>query len=163
MIEGLNNLARQCFAWATRHGFHEAESERDFDGMLMNTVTELAEAHRHWRDGGSIHEISYSYTVRGDVPPAGVQMRSHEGKLQWRSWSDSGWGRWFDVQLALDRQTLVDAGIEVKPDGVPIEFADVLIRVLDICGRFDIDIERAVREKMAYNEGRPWRNGGKLA
>lgn len=50
-----------------------------------------------------------------------------------------------------------------KPEGIPIELADVLIRVLDICGAYDIDIEHALRLKMAYNESRPWRHGGKAA
>jgi NTP pyrophosphatase (non-canonical NTP hydrolase) len=43
------------------------------------------------------------------------------------------------------------------------EAADQLIRVLDMCGRFGIDISRAVRVKMAYNSTRPQRHGGKRA
>jgi NTP pyrophosphatase (non-canonical NTP hydrolase) len=50
-----------------------------------------------------------------------------------------------------------------KPEGVAAEFADVLIRIGDFCGGFGIDLERAVREKLAYNRTRPHRHGGKLA
>jgi NTP pyrophosphatase (non-canonical NTP hydrolase) len=49
-----------------------------------------------------------------------------------------------------------------KPEGIPIELADVIIRVLDICGHYAIDIERAVALKMAYNSTRPYQHGGKL-
>lgn len=35
-----------------------------------------------------------------------------------------------------------------------VELADVIIRVLDYCAGFDIDIQGAVLEKMKYNEKR---------
>lgn len=60
--------------------------------------------------------------------------------------------------VALERG-LLDA--EVKPEGVPIELADVIIRVLDICGFYGIDIEEALRLKTAHNATRPYRHGGK--
>jgi NTP pyrophosphatase (non-canonical NTP hydrolase) len=50
-----------------------------------------------------------------------------------------------------------------KPDGVPIELADVIIRVLDVAGHYGMDMEEAVKIKMAFNETRPYRHGGKLA
>jgi NTP pyrophosphatase (non-canonical NTP hydrolase) len=49
-----------------------------------------------------------------------------------------------------------------KPCGVPSEMADVIIRVLHFCGKHGIDIEGAVREKMAFNETREFRHGKKL-
>lgn len=48
-----------------------------------------------------------------------------------------------------------------KPEGVPIELADVLIRIADLCGEYGIDLEGAVKQKMAYNKTRPYRHGGK--
>lgn len=50
-----------------------------------------------------------------------------------------------------------------KPEGIPIELADVIIRVLDTCAYYDIDIERALRLKMEYNRMRPPKSGGKKA
>lgn len=50
-----------------------------------------------------------------------------------------------------------------KPEGVPIELADAVIRILDLCEDWGIDLEEAIRIKVAYNETRPIRHGGKLA
>lgn len=50
-----------------------------------------------------------------------------------------------------------------KPEGIPVELADCVIRIFDYCGRQGIDIEAAIIEKMEYNESRPYRHGGKKA
>lgn len=50
-----------------------------------------------------------------------------------------------------------------KPEGMPIELADVVIRVLDACGAYGIDLDAAVAEKLAFNATRPRRHGGKRA
>lgn len=48
-----------------------------------------------------------------------------------------------------------------KPEGVAAEFADVLIRLLHYAHILGIDLEGAVKDKMDYNESRPYRHGGK--
>ena len=48
-----------------------------------------------------------------------------------------------------------------KPEGIPTELADVIIRVLDYCGYAGIDIDAAISQKHEYNKSRPYRNGGK--
>ena len=48
-----------------------------------------------------------------------------------------------------------------KPEGFPIEIADALIRILDLCGARGIDIQAAVDIKHAYNATRPHRHGNK--
>lgn len=50
----------------------------------------------------------------------------------------------------------------VKPEGVAIELIDVIIRVLDTMHEVGIDIDGAMRVKMAYNETRPYKHGGKI-
>lgn len=109
---GLNRLASGIHQWAISNGFYEPEKVRDFDGMLMNVVTEVAEAQEEWRDGRDFNEIYYK-----------------EG-------SD-------------------------KPEGIPTELADIIIRVLDICAYHGIDIEKALDTKIDYNRTRAYRNGGK--
>jgi NTP pyrophosphatase (non-canonical NTP hydrolase) len=46
-----------------------------------------------------------------------------------------------------------------KPEGVPAELADVIIRVLDFCGAREIDIDRAIEAKIAFNKTRPPMHG----
>lgn len=53
-------------------------------------------------------------------------------------------------------------GDDGKPEGIPIELADAIIRILDSCAFYGIDIEEAIDMKMAYNERRPYRHGGKI-
>ncbi len=49
-----------------------------------------------------------------------------------------------------------------KPEGVASEFADVLIRLLHYSHIHSIDLEQEYERKMAYNEQRPWRHGGRV-
>ena len=48
-----------------------------------------------------------------------------------------------------------------KPEGIPVELADCIIRILDYCGREGIDIDYALNLKHEYNKTRPYRHGGK--
>ena len=50
-----------------------------------------------------------------------------------------------------------------KPEGIPIELADCIIRILDYCAYYEIDIEKAIKVKMEYNKTRSIRHGGKKA
>jgi NTP pyrophosphatase (non-canonical NTP hydrolase) len=56
-----------------------------------------------------------------------------------------------------------DAQGGLKPEGIPVELADVVIRVMDTCEALGIDLEKAMLEKHAYNRTRPHRHGGKRA
>lgn len=49
-----------------------------------------------------------------------------------------------------------------KPEGVPSELADVLVRLLDTCNRYGIDLFKEWRRKMDYNWTRPYRHGGRV-
>lgn len=46
-----------------------------------------------------------------------------------------------------------------KPLGIPTEMADIIIRTLDACAAWGIDIEKAISEKHAYNTTRPMLHG----
>ena len=49
-----------------------------------------------------------------------------------------------------------------KPEGIPSELADCIIRILDYCAAAGIDIETSMLEKHEYNKGRPYKHGGKI-
>ena len=50
-----------------------------------------------------------------------------------------------------------------KPLDFKSELADILIRLLDTCQRYDVDLELEYERKMKYNRTRPYRHGNKLA
>lgn len=63
------------------------------------------------------------------------------------------------LRAALDATGL--EGQPAKPEGVGSEFADVLIRLLDVCDVYGIDLEAEYRRKIAYNRTRPYQHGGR--
>jgi len=49
-----------------------------------------------------------------------------------------------------------------KPEGMLIELADTVIRIMDYCGSQNWDLEKAIQIKHAYNKTRPFRHGNKV-
>jgi hypothetical protein len=49
-----------------------------------------------------------------------------------------------------------------KPEGVGVELADCIIRILDTCAYEGIDIGALIAKKHEYNLNRPYKHGGKL-
>lgn len=45
--------------------------------------------------------------------------------------------------------------------GIPSELADVVIRILDLCEHYDIDLETALLAKHRFNQTRPYKHGNK--
>ncbi len=50
-----------------------------------------------------------------------------------------------------------------KPEGLVVELADAVIRIMHICGELDLPLDAAIDTKMAYNESRPFKHGGRKA
>lgn len=55
-------------------------------------------------------------------------------------------------------QEIYDRG-DGKPEGIPVELADVIIRIADFCGQAGIDLDHAIKIKREYNRTRPRRHG----
>lgn len=63
-----------------------------------------------------------------------------------------------------EQSTLGDGGpngYPPKPEGVGSEAADILIRLLDVCHRYDIDLGTEFSRKLQYNQTRGYRHGNK--
>ena len=54
-----------------------------------------------------------------------------------------------------------DCFADEKPEGVFVELADTLIRICETCDHYEIDLEKIIRLKMAYNRTREFKHGGK--
>lgn len=50
-----------------------------------------------------------------------------------------------------------------KPEGMVIELADAVIRIMDLCQALGLSLEEAMAVKHEYNQTRPHRHGGKRA
>jgi len=129
MSKSLNELRDEAFKTAREHGFKDASIPED----LMLMVSELAEALEDHRAGKLAHEMTYETVGDG----------SH----------------WTAAEIDSMRQRGAFQVERFKPCGIPSEMADVVIRVLHFCGKHGIDIERAVQEKMAFNDKRPFKHG----
>jgi NTP pyrophosphatase (non-canonical NTP hydrolase) len=64
-----------------------------------------------------------------------------------------------DSSVEDDTQPINADGSLRKPVGFWSELADIVIRVGDLAGQLGIDLDWAVRQKMAYNETRPYKHG----
>lgn len=51
---------------------------------------------------------------------------------------------------------------EGKPDGFPVELIDAIIRIADLAGWLGIDLDAALKAKLAYNASRPHKHGKKF-
>jgi hypothetical protein len=49
-----------------------------------------------------------------------------------------------------------------KPEGFPYELADAVIRIMHWFGSQDLDLAVLIKNKLAYNLGRPHRHGDKV-
>lgn len=67
------------------------------------------------------------------------------------------------VEAARDGAFLMTGGDGAKPEGVVVELADAVIRIMHISGELGLPLEKAIAAKMAYNESRPFKHGGKKA
>ena len=50
-------------------------------------------------------------------------------------------------------------GDDLKPEGLPVEIADVVMRCLDLCSAMNINLASAIEIKMAYNRTREYMHG----
>ena len=83
-----------------------------------------------------------------------------------KGWWDEGNEASFGENIALMHSELSEALESYREDGlnphIGVEFADVVIRIMDVCEYIGIDLETAIIQKMRQNADRPYRHGGKL-
>ena len=131
----ITDLINDAHQNAKAHGWHEPE--RTFGELIALCHSELSEALEEYRNG---REPTDCYYVCNKCEKGPCALNSEYG---------------------ADEYTCTPTPSE-KPEGIAIELADVVIRIADMCGLYGIDLEEALKDKMAYNESRPMRHGGKV-
>jgi NTP pyrophosphatase (non-canonical NTP hydrolase) len=108
---------------------------------LQNEVWKIAEE-KGWHEGEEISFGDFLALCHGELSEA-LEVYRVRGKA---GITESGFvkeGNW-------------------KPVGIPIELADLIMRVLDYGETHGIDIENAIETKIEFNKTRPHRHGGKV-
>lgn len=104
---------------------------RSFGELIALCHSELSEALEEYRNGKDFKEIYYSCKAK---PNSVDFIRCNEKCKECK---------------------------HGKPEGIPSELADTVIRIMDMCGYYEIDLESILIEKHEFNKSRPFRHGNK--
>lgn len=129
----LAELGKNFHQTSVEHGWWE-DGDRNFGELMALLHSEISEALEEWRNGHKLTEVYYNEYGGGQHP---YKLDGH-------------------IQADDERKIL-------KPEGIPVEFADVIIRLLETCYHYGIDIDAVVQLKAEYNKTRPYRHGKKKA
>lgn len=134
----LSSFAVEIHATAKAKGWWD--TDRNFGEQIALMHSELSEALEEWRINGYNKKIYFKHS----------DTCEKAAKAEFR----------FEVNsLVADCPS---CGI-TKPEGIGIELADCMIRILDTLEHLGINAEDVLALKMRYNGTRPYRHGGKLA
>lgn len=142
-FDGLRAIQSYCFDASDAKGFHD-RGRKLFD--RRRGLDELIEA--------------------GDLPRGGIDDRESDAEL-----ADYIGNRLMLIAgEATEAHEELRAGHRVdeayhseggKPEGVPSELADIVIRVFDLAGEAGIDLASVIAGKLAFNATRERMHGGK--
>ena len=156
----LNELAQAAHETARSKGWYE--DERTFGDYIALFHSEVSEALQAYRKTGDVYAVTWNFKLRGKRLESTDPLLTGEADQLWIEYvEEDGTYTRRPLDMPGDLVRLRAAGYECKPTGVPIELADVIIRVADFTAAFGIDLDEAVRLKMEYNETREHRHGGK--
>lgn len=130
----LNELAQEAHQIAVEHGWWDKEPT--FGDLVSLMHSELSEALEEFREGRPM-VWKACMTAESDTPCL-----------------EEGCGDWNDGKCEL-------VCLSPKPEGISVELADCIIRILDWAGKEGVDLDAIIREKMDYNRTRPYRHGEK--
>lgn len=135
----MNEIAKEVHEIAVAHGWWD--NPPSFPEVVALCHSELSEALEEYRKGRPMHYYPCN---------AGGVCCEEDGSAHCAS-------RAYDP----DDPEVPCSAQSKKPEGIAVEMADCIIRILDWCAHEGIDIDAIMREKNEYNKTRPYRHGGK--
>lgn len=159
----LNELGAATHENAKAKGWWPEGEERNLGEILALIHSEVSEALEAWRDGGSLTDIAWKIKARTGRRIVGEIIQDPEHGLIWYNNGVNGRAVKINPNDPADRTFLRMQGYDCKPEGFATEMADVIIRVVETCYKYGIDLDAVTAIKMEYNATRPFRHGGKLA
>jgi len=146
LVSTFQYLQEEIHEWAKEKGWWDVYNEevgevgyqpelRSFGDQMSNFHAELSEAWEEYRK----YKFDKELMIYGEMPIG-----------------DSGaFAKTPDIEQIREEH--------LKPEGLAVELADLLIRIMDTCGAYRIPIAEALILKMEYNASRPYRHGNKHA
>lgn len=132
----INETAKEIYETAKAKGWYD-KGARPIPELLMLMVSELSEAMEEYRK---------------NMPPLYINLPTPEGvspvEIDFPCFESF-------VFVDVDKKTIM------KPEGIAVEMADCVIRIMDTFAAMGWDLEKIMKAKMEYNNNRPYRHGGK--
>ena len=119
---------------------------------LVKDINELANKNGFWDDYEictiDLEEELYMYQIKENIQNALISQ-----KLML-----------VVSELGEAMETLRKNGLQINnnefiKDSFSDEIADAIIRLFDLCGQLNIDIEKCIKWKHEYNKSRPYKHG----
>ena len=133
-MTGINEVAKEIHENAVAHGWWD--EQRSFAEVMALCVSELAEALEEDRAG---KPMVYCKCMENGEPCEGINCDYFET---------------FDGDCK-------NSCLDPKPEGIAVEMADCIIRILDWAGQSGVDMEQIILQKHEYNKTRPYKHGKK--
>jgi NTP pyrophosphatase (non-canonical NTP hydrolase) len=134
-MSSVRELQIEAYRLSASKGFHEDEPT---EGRALLSLNAERIALMHSELSEALEELRSGRPVNENYYPTAIPWVGYEGL------------RPLDARRDL-----------AKPEGVPSEMADVVIRVMDFCEANGVDLEKAILEKLDYNATRSYKHGGK--
>ena len=129
----INELQQKCWKTAEDKGFHEDRPKRS----QYDTREQFKKALANWQGNKLLLVVS-------EITEGHDELR-----------------KGFDADAMYYSGDPV-GDIPGKPEGLPSELADAVIRILDFCGTEHINLQAVIEEKLAFNATRERLHGRKF-
>lgn len=159
----IKELQEKAFENAKAHGFHDPDPAIELLKSLVSAAIDQGKvslsdqkAMADFLKKHSSRSVAESLAlIHSEVSEALEADRNNETalKLEYKIV-----GGVYD-QKYTSECSISEDGIIGKPVGLPSELADIMIRVGDLAGQLNIDLEAVIELKMNYNKTRPIKHG----